>query len=145
VVYTSFYGNTEKVARAIAAAIGAELKKPLLGVLSAHDLPNYDLLIIGSPTQDGKQMPSIRALLDAVPPDGLKGKKVAAFDTRHKWKWVKVFGYAAPRIAEALKLKGASLIAPPEGFYVNSTKGPLLKDELERAAAWAKSLAEKAV
>ena len=124
-------------------AINADVKKPVFGVLSAADLNNYDLIIIGSPTQDGRQMPSIRALLDVVPPDGLKGKKVAAFDTRHKWKVVGIWGYAAPRIARILKAKGGELLAPPEGFYVNSTKGPLLPGELERASDWAKKLIEK--
>ena len=142
-MYTSFYGNTEKIAKAMGRAINADVKKPVFGVLSAADLNNYDLIIIGSPTQDGRQMPSIRALLDVVPPDGLKGKKVAAFDTRHKWKVVGIWGYAAPRIARILKAKGGELLAPPEGFYVNSTKGPLLPGELERASDWAKKLIEK--
>ena len=124
-------------------AVNADVKKPLFGVLSARDLNNYDLIIIGSPTQDGKQMPSIRALLDVLPPDGLKGKKVAAFDTRHKLRLVGMWGYAAPRIAQTLEAKGGTLLAPPEGFKVNGTKGPLLAGELERAQTWAKSLVEK--
>lgn len=124
-------------------AINADVKKPLFGILSAGDLYNFDLIIIGSPTQDGRQMPSIRALLDVVPPDGLKGKKVAAFDTRHKWRLVGIWGYAAPRIARTLKAKGGILLAPPEGFYVKGTKGPLIPGEIGRAETWAKSLAEK--
>jgi len=144
-VYTSQYGNTEKIAQAMGQAINADVKKPLFGVLSAADLNNYDLIIIGSPTQDGRQMPSIRALLDVVPPDGLKGKKVAAFDTRHKLRLVGIWGYAAPRISKTLQAKGGILLAPPKGFYVKSTKGPLLTGELDRAAKWAKSLVEKCV
>ncbi len=112
--------------------------------MTAADLGPYDLLIIGSPTQDGRYLPSINALLDAISPEGLKDKKVAAFDTRHKWKFVRIWGYAAQHISESLKLKGGNVIAPPEGFYVDSTKGPLLEGEIERAAAWAKSIVEKA-
>jgi flavodoxin I len=143
IVYTSLYGNTEKIAMAMGRAINADVKKPLFGVLSAGDLNDYDLLIMGSPTQDGRQMPSIRALLDVLPPNGLKEKKVAAFDTRHKWKLVGIWGYAAPRIAKTLQTKRGMLIAPPEGFYVSSTKGPLAPGELARAEVWAKSLVEK--
>jgi flavodoxin I len=128
---------------AMGQAINADVKKPLFGVLSAGDLNNYDLIIIGSPTQDGRQMPSIRGLLDVVPPDGLKGKNVVAFDTRHKWRWVGIWGYAAPRIAKTLQAKGGVLLTPPEGFYVSSTRGPLVPGEVERAANWAKSLVEK--
>jgi hypothetical protein len=82
-------------------------------------------------------------LLDAIPEDGLKNTRVAAFDTRHKWKWVKVWGYAASHIAEMLKAKGGRLIAPPEGFIVNATKGPIRNGEMERAKEWAKSLLDK--
>lgn len=82
--------------------------------------------------------------MDNVPENGLKGKKVAAFDTRHKWKFIRIWGYAAQHIEEALKLKGGTVIAPPEGFYVESTKGPIRPGEIERAAAWAKMLVQKA-
>lgn len=124
-------------------AIGADVKKPRFGILTAADLGAYDLIIIGSPTQQGKELTSIRILLDAIPKDGLKGKKVAAFDTRHKWRWVGVWGYAAPHIAGTLKARGGNLIVPPEGFIVKATRGPLLEGELERARDWAKSLLEK--
>jgi flavodoxin I len=128
---------------AMGRAVNADVKKPLFGVLSADDLNYYDLIVVGSPTQDGRQMPSIRALLDVVPPNGLKNKKVAAFDTRHKWKMVGIWGYAAPRIAKTLQAKGGILIVPPEGFYVSSTKGPLGPGEEARAELWAKALQEK--
>ena len=116
---------------------------PRFGELTSADLCACDLLIVGSPTQEGKQLPSIKILLDNIPPDGLKNRKVAAFDTRHKWKFVRIWGYAAQHIAEILRLKGGILIAPPEGFFVDATKGPLLPGETERAAAWAKSLVGK--
>ncbi len=143
IVYDSQYGNTEQLAKSMGEAIGAQVKMPRFGKLNAEDLCAYDLLIVGSPTQQGKELSTINILLDAIPPEGLKGKKVAAFDTRHKWRVVKIWGYAAPRIAETLKAKGGTLIAPPEGFFVNSTKGPLLHGELERAIGWAKSLLGK--
>jgi flavodoxin I len=123
--------------------IDTEVKRPRFGVVTAGDLCNCDLLIVGSPTQQGKALSSITILLDAIPEDGLKNTRVAAFDTRHKWKWVKVWGYAAPHIAEMLKAKGGRLIAPPEGFIVNTTKGPVRNGEMERAKEWAKSLLDK--
>jgi flavodoxin len=143
IVYTSLYGNTEQIARSMGRVINADVKKPLFGVLSAGNLHDYDLIIIGSPTQDGKQMPSIRSLLDVLPPDGLKGKKVAAFDTRHKWRVFRIWGYAAPRIAKTLQAKGGLLLMEPEGFYVKTTRGPLMPGELTRAEAWAKTLIMK--
>jgi hypothetical protein len=55
---------------------------------------------------------------------------------------MKIIGYAAPRIAGGLQAKGGRLAAPPEGFFVQEKEGPLKQGELERAASWAKSLAE---
>jgi hypothetical protein len=34
-------------------------------------------------------------------------------------------------------------VAPPESFFVNGKEGPLVEGELDRATAWAESLALK--
>jgi flavodoxin len=95
--------------------LDAVVKRPVFGGLTVTELGTYDLLIVGSPTQEGKQLTSIKILLDSVSDGALKDKKVAAFDTRHKWKFLKFFNYAAPRIAETLQARGGILIAPAEG------------------------------
>ena len=141
VVYDSLYGNTEQIARAIGGGIEGEVNVVKVGEADVAGLGAYDLIIIGSPTQGGRYPKNMQAFLDKVPAGALKDKKAAAFDTRVKTKWVKIFGYAAPRIANALKDKGAGLVAPGEGFFVKATKGPLLEGEPERAAAWAKQIA----
>ena len=41
------------------------------------------------------------------------------------------------RITSQLVKAGASLVVPPEGFYVQDTEGPLKNGELERASDWA--------
>jgi flavodoxin I len=143
VVYDSQYGNTEKIAKAIGGAIGAEVKVVRFGDVKAAELGSYDLLFIGSPTQGGRYTMSMKGFLDAIPSGSLANVRVASFDTRLKTKLVKIFGYAATRIADTLKIKGGNLVAPAEGFLVKSAKGPILGGELERAAAWAKSLADK--
>jgi flavodoxin len=143
VIYDSLYGNTEKIAQAIGGALGAEAKVVKAGQTNAAEIASYDLLIVGAPTQGGRPMPAVKSFLDNIPADALKNKKAAAFDTRVKSKWVKIFGWAATRIADVLKGKGVNLVAPPEGFFVTATKGPLVDGELERAAAWAKDIAAK--
>jgi flavodoxin I len=127
----------------MAKALDAETKRPRFGVVTGLELTAYDLLVVGSPTQEGKELKAISSLLDAIPDTGLKYAKVAAFDTRHKWRWVGTWGYAAPSIANLLTAKGGELIIPPEGFIVNSTQGPIKNGELKRAAAWAKSMQNK--
>lgn len=143
VIYDSLYGNTEQIAKAIGGGLGTEAKAVRVGQASAADFASYDLIVIGSPTQGGRPMPAMKAFLDNMPADALKNKKAAAFDTRGKTWIVKIFGWAATRIAEALTAKGAVLVALPEGFFVKATKGPLVDGELERAAAWAKDIAAR--
>jgi flavodoxin len=143
VVYDSLYGNTEQIAKAIGGAVEGEVNVVKVGEADAAGLDAYDLIIVGSPTQGGRHTKAMQAFLDIVPADALKSKKVAAFDTRAKAKWVKIFGYAAPRIAGALKDKGGDLLAPGEAFLVKATRGPLVDGEVERAAAWVKALVIK--
>lgn len=133
VIYDSNYGNTEKVARTIGEAIGGEVS--LVSQVNPAELKGFDLLFIGSPTHGGWFTEGIRDLLKATPT--LAGVNTAVFDTRTKKSF---FGFAAPRIARSLEKNGGKLAAPPEGFIVLGTQGPLLDGELERASKWAKDL-----
>jgi flavodoxin I len=142
IVYDSVYGNTEKIAKAIGGAITGEVKVLRVDEANPSELKTIDLFIVGSPTQGGRPTPAIRDFLNKVPELSLKGINVAAFDTRIPTKLVRVFGYAAGRIADNLKGKGGTLVASPEGFFVKGTKGPLREGELERAADWAKGILE---
>ena len=142
IVYDSVYGNTEKIARAIAEAITQSNEDKVIqaGEANPSELASIDLLIVGSPTHAGRPTPAIQDLLNKVPK--LQGINIAAFDTRITTKLVRVFGYAAGRIAGNLKRKGGTLIVSPEGFFVTGNKGPLKEGELERAAGWAKGILE---
>ena len=142
IIYDSLYGNTEKIAKAIGGAISSEVKVLPVGQANPAELRSLDLLIVGSPTQGGRATKPMQAFLDKIPGTTLKGIKVTAFDTRYKAKFVKIFGFAAGRIADNLKGKGGTLVTSPEGFFVTGKEGPLKEGELERVAAWAKSIAE---
>jgi flavodoxin len=141
VVYDSAYGNTEKVAKAIGDAIAGDVKVVRASDADIADVNAVDLLIVGSPTYGGKGTQPVLDFLAKVPEGGIKGKKVAAFDTRLTGRFVKVFGFAAEKIAESLKAKGGDLASTSEGFFVKGKKGPLNDGELERAASWAKDIA----
>jgi flavodoxin I len=142
VIYDSLYGNTAQIANAIGEGVGMGAKVVRLGEADLAELAYYDLIIIGSPTQGGRYAPTMKAFLDKIPAGALKNKSVAAFDTRLKTAFVKIFGYAAGRIADALKKRGANLVVPAQPFIVKSTKGPLIEGELEKAKAWGKTVAE---
>ena len=149
VVYDSIHGNTEAIARAIAQALAQALGDALPGEISVlragqvdpAELTELDLLIVGAPTHGGRPTEAIRDFLDRVPAPTIAGVRVATFDTRIPTKWVRIFGYAAGRIAGTLKRTGANLIVEPEGFFVKGTEGPLVEGEAERAAEWARQLA----
>jgi len=141
VVYDSLYGNTEEIARAIGGAVAGEAKVVRAGDVSPSELESVDLLVVGSPTQGGRPTTATRDLLNKVSESAVTGVNVAAFDTRVTARWAAIFGYAAGRIAKRLKRKGGTLVASPEGFFVEGTKGSLKEGELERAAAWARRIA----
>jgi flavodoxin len=153
VAYDSAYGNTEQIARAIGSALSPqyEVEVRRVGDVAPQQLAGVSLLIVGCPTQKFSPTAATTALLKSIPAGGLKGVRVAAFDTRftvaaiEKVKilafFVRLFGYAAETIAPRLEKKGGELAAPPEAFYVGDTKGPLLEGELERAAEWARKIA----
>jgi flavodoxin I len=140
IVYDSLYGNTEQIAKAIGGAITGDVNVLHVSETNPAELGSFDLLIVGSPTQGGRPTKTIQELLGKIRADALKNVSVTSFDTRIQTKLVKIFGYAAGRIANSLKDKGGTLIASAEGFFVKSTKGPLVEGELERAAAWAKGI-----
>jgi flavodoxin len=142
VVYDSVYGNTEIIARAIGDAIPGEVQVLRVDQVNAGDLETVDLLIIGSPTHGGWFTEAIKGWLDQVPAAALQGIRVAAFDTRTPpTRLSRIFGCAAPRIADRLEKKGGTLLSPPAGFFVQGIKGPLKEGELERAAGWAQEIA----
>jgi flavodoxin I len=142
IIYDSLHGNTGKIARAIGGGMGEEIQAVRVDEAKPEELSFYELVFIGSPTQGGRHTKPMQEFLGKIPDGALKNVNVAAFDTRAKSRWVKIFGYAAERIADELENKGGNLIAPPEPFYVKATKGPLVEGELERAAAWAKTIIE---
>ena len=148
VAYDSMYGNTEQLARAIGAAIGAVVGGDVsilrASEVSAGDLQGLDLLFVGAPTQGGQATQPIQDLLGRLTAAGLKSTRAAAFDTRLSWFFLKLFGFAADKIAAGLQAGGLAPAAPPEGFYVKGRQGPLKDGELERAATWAKQVAAKA-
>lgn len=153
IVFDSVWGNTEKIARAIGAALEPswEVRVVKAGEAKPGDFAGNDLVIVGSPTQKFTSLPAVKKLLAGIPAGALKGGFAAAFDTRLDVAKVKsgllkflakIFGFSAKKLGKALVRKGGVLAVPPEGFFVEGTEGPLKAGEIERAAAWAKSLSK---
>jgi flavodoxin len=150
VVYDSIYGNTAKVAAAIAATLEHENSVRLLSVQQARqaNLGTVDLLIVGSPTRGFRPTPQISDLLAGLTPRST-GAAAAVFDTRIEpaavrpgaLRWVvQRGGYAGSRMDEVLRDRGYVRKGEVAGFLVDGIKGPLKPGEIERATDWARSL-----
>jgi flavodoxin len=139
VVYDSQYGNTERIAQAIADMLRAFGQAQAVRVDPAHPVSfqGVDVLIVGSPTQGFRPTPAMQSFLRTVSSQSLRSLAVACFDTRFRGRLWK--SSAAPRMARQLRTMGVGPLVSPESFFVKAMKkeGPLLAGEVERAASWA--------
>ncbi len=152
VIFDSVHGNTEKIAMAIGRRLEAEgeLQVAKINEIDPQSLDEYNLVVVGSPTHAGRPTPATKEFLNKIPDNGLKGIEVTAFDTGIPAEgkkffmrlFLKILGYAAPRIAKSLEKKGGVLVFPPKGFFVVDREGPLQPGEEEKAATWASGILE---
>lgn len=162
VVYESLYGNTRRIAEAIADGLGDAADVSLVNVREASPamVADLDLLVAGGPTHvhgtssrlsrkgaaddaDKKRRTPpdvegapLRDWLDALP--RVDGLRAATFDTRLD-KPKLLVGTAAKGVAKRLHQRGYEVVGE-ESFLVGGTEGPLLPDEIARARAWGQSL-----
>ncbi len=150
ILFESFFGNTEKIARAIGGTLGVSDPDIVrVSDVKPGQLDGVELLIIGTPTRAFQASPDTKTFLKSLSAKSLAGKKVAVFDTRAEMTektpgflkfMVKLFGYAAEPVNKQLVKKGGTQAQSPAGFIVLESEGPLKDGELERAADWAKSI-----
>ncbi len=148
VVYDSIYGNTEKIAHAIAEVFGDTASTMPVHAVSPKELTTPDLLVVACPTQAGKPTTGMQTLLAGISPDAMTGHHFAACDTRIAARkhgaplrlLMRLIGYAAPKMAAALRARGGQEVLPPEGFIVTGKAGPLADGEIGRAHAWAREI-----
>jgi flavodoxin len=158
VVYESWFGNTQRIAEEIAAALAHEGQVDLVTVDEPlPSLEDVDLLVVGAPTHihglsskrsregaadqggHGEAGIGVRDWIEALP-NGVQGPRFAAFDTRAH-KPVLLVGSAARGIARRMRERGYAPAVEPESFFVEGTAGPLEEGELERAWEWGRTLA----
>ncbi len=160
VVYESMFGNTERLARAVARGLELEDFTVLVrevgeaGLDTAHDV---DLLVVGAPTHafslsrastraeavrqgaaSYREAVGLREWLESAPPGD--GVGVAAFDSRVS-KVRRLPKAAGPRAARLARHRGYTLLSKPVGFTVDDIKGPLGPHELDRAEQWGRFVA----
>ena len=141
VIYESEYGNTQKIAIAIADALGKHGEARVTPVSSIADLGaegRYDVLAVGAPTQRHHLPAAVKELLESTPRGSLANVRALAFDTRYpRSRWIT--GSAATEIGKHLRRMGCKMLAKSESFFVVGEGGPLEPGEEDRARAWAAS------
>jgi len=156
VVYESHFGNTGRVARALAEGMAGAAEVEVLDIEHAPPVSELtaDLLVLGAPTHLlGLSRPDSRreALERAGLPEGSrKGMRewveeadelmppVAVYDTRTLES--KLPGSAARALVRRLRRRGVPVTLPPESFAVHGVEGPLAPGEEERAVEWGREL-----
>ncbi|AGL16934.1 flavodoxin domain-containing protein [Actinoplanes sp. N902-109] len=160
VIFESMYGNTEKVARAVADGLRERYEVTVADVATMPRAYAMDLLVVGGPTHAfGMTRPStrkqaaeqgtiragaaevgIREYLDCSPL--LPGMAATSFDTRVRMPLMP--GSAARKARRRLRRLGCRIVTAPESFLVAGSPGPLVAGELERARRWGAGLAAAA-
>jgi hypothetical protein len=158
VVLESLWGNTEQIAREIAAGIEEE-RTDVADAASAPNVLNadVDLLVVGGPThafsmstattresakhQGAEHVPTlgIREWVDAHQAPH-RAILVATFDTRVVSPPLP--GSAAKKAMKLLVGLGYRPLVKPETFHVHGYSGPVADGELERAKRWGAELAK---
>ncbi len=158
VVYESLWGNTEKVARAIADGLRESGTVDVVDSDAAPDgISGYDLLVAGGPTHAFSMTRSAtrdeavttrhaphrveRGLREWLAQLERPASPIPAvtFDTRVDSP--RLPGSAAKAARHELRSLGFDTSATARTFRVHGYEGPLLDGELDRARAWAGEIA----
>jgi flavodoxin len=145
IVFFSQFGNTKKVAEAIAETLESEGSVCVIPVdqLTASDLSEADLVMMGSPTHRMNLPEAVRPVFATLPRRILRGTPVVAFDTSYKMSGWLAHLTAARKLDRKLRKLGGKRVVSPETFHVIERVGPLYDGEIERAKAWAAMLMRK--
>lgn len=126
VTHYSMFGNTEKVARALANGLqsgGVDVEVVNVESVKLDELAKVDLLCVGSPVHGWNASKPVREFLERLKsvPD-FSGKKAFAFDTKMK---SRLAGSAGEKMEKKLKDIGFTIARRNESAIVEGREGPL--------------------
>jgi flavodoxin len=138
VIYDSVFGNTKKIAKALAFGISKH-DVPVdcfkVDEIDIQNLVEYDLLAIGGPTHMLSLSKHMKEFLETLKTVNLNGKKGFCFDTRNNSRFNRFdVNSAAKRIEKKLKRMKVVMIAPRKSAIVEGREGPL-DDNMEEMFA----------
>jgi len=172
IVYESLFGNTHKIAEAIAEGIRTQQPDTEVACVPVAEgtaplIRKADLLIVGGPTHmrgmssgmtrkmgmegEQKKTPDLHVEPGFNGPGlrdwfhGLDKPAGSASSAAFDTRaGVRMAGGAAPGIARRLRRHGYRILAT-EGYIIDDTQGPLRAGELDRARDWGASLSRQLV
>lgn len=135
VAYDSTFGNTEKIARALARGLGREgMEVDCLRIdeVEIERLLEYKFIAVGGPTHIIKTSKPMKAFLERLRTVDLRGVKGFSFDTRNESRMNRrhflLLENSAARVIESmLRRRGADIIMPRRSAIVEGREGPLHK------------------
>jgi flavodoxin len=133
VVYDSNFGNTEKIARALALGLeyeGAKIDCLKVDQVDVEKLSDYDFIAIGGPTHIISASKPIKEFLERLKTVDLRGLKGFSFDTRNESrmnsrKWLMLENSAARVIERVLRGEKVEIVVPRRSAIVEGREGPL--------------------
>ena len=132
VIYDSMFGNTEKVAKALAQGMetqGVKVDHIHVNEADVNNLNNYDLLVLGGPTHVHGISKPMKAFLEKMRSADIEPKKAFAFDTKVEAWWA---GSAAKGIEKGLKRLRMNIVKPRSSAIVTGREGPLAEGTEEK-------------
>lgn len=162
VVFESMFGNTQRLAEAVAERLSLAGYDVTITAVTAEDAPtgplDADLVVVGAPTHafslsrpttraeavrqgaaPERAATGLREWLDRVAPAPGYVVPLVAFDTRMKKSLLPKA--AGPRAVRLARKRGFAVPLAPAAFLVAEAAGPLLDGELVCARAWADTVA----
>ncbi len=158
IVVDSQFGNTHRIAEAIARGVRAagsgsgEVRVVIASEVTPGAVADWqpDLLLVGGPTVGRGMRKDLRAALDGVG-TAIRGIPATAFDTRYRGSEL-FMGSAAKRTMDVLRKAGCPAVSPKASFYVavpppapgerrRQEDVRLEPGEEDRAEAWGRAVA----
>ncbi len=145
VVYESKYGNTKRVAEAIAQGMqrveGAEPTVSEIKAVDADAAVRYDAVVIGGPTHMGGPTRSVKKFIDKLGKLSAGSKQFAVFDTYLGGDFEKGAKKMEQRVHE--KAPAMKMAAPVLSIKVEGMKGPIAEGELPKAEEFGTKIASQ--
>ena len=120
------YGNTEKIANALASGLqsgGCTTETIRVDSIDLGSLNEIDLLCVGTPVHAFNISKPVKEFLEGIKnQETLRGKRAFAFDTKMKSRFA---GTAGGKIEKKLKHLGLEIVKPAKSAVVKGREGPL--------------------